>query len=128
MNFYFFKKYKYIKPFKSKKILEKEVIINSESENILILAPWYVYMLECSDGTIYTGITNNIEARILKHNSGKGAKYTRSRTPVKLKAQWMYEIKSEAAKAEYRFKKLSRLKKLELINGVLSIILILLVQ
>jgi len=77
---------------------------------------WYVYMVECSDGTIYTGITNNIEARITKHNSGKGAKYTRGKTPVVLKAFWQYEIKSEAAKAEYAFKKLPREHKLKLIN------------
>jgi putative endonuclease len=77
---------------------------------------WYVYMVECSDGTIYTGITNDLDARIIKHNSGKGAKYTRGRTPVKLKATWTYKLKSEAAKAEYAFKKLSRAEKMKLIR------------
>ena len=76
---------------------------------------WFVYMVECSDGTIYTGITNNIEQRIIKHNSGKGAKYTRARIPVVLKAYWTYDLKSEAAKAEYAFKQLSREEKMELI-------------
>lgn len=74
-------------------------------------------MVECSDKTIYTGIATDIEARIAKHNSGKGAKYTRSRTPVVLKAMWKYEFKSEAAKAEYAFKKLSRLQKIQFINA-----------
>jgi putative endonuclease len=77
---------------------------------------WYVYMLECSDGSIYTGITNDIPARIIKHNSGKGAKYTRTRVPVRLKAYWVYELKSEAAKAEYAFKQLSRAEKIKLIR------------
>jgi putative endonuclease len=78
---------------------------------------WYVYMLECSDGSIYTGITNDIAARIKKHNSGKGAKYTRTRGPVILKAYWTYELKSEAAKAEYAFKQLSRAEKIKLIRA-----------
>jgi putative endonuclease len=77
---------------------------------------WYVYMVQCSDGTIYTGITNDVIARVLKHNSGSGAKYTRSRTPVKLKACWPYKQKSEAAKAEYAFKQLSRMEKMKLIK------------
>ena len=80
---------------------------------------WYVYILECSDGSLYTGITNDVEARIGKHNSGKGAKYTRGRTPVVLKASWEYETKAEAAKEEYALKKLTRPKKLELIETML---------
>jgi len=78
---------------------------------------WYVYMIECSDGSIYTGITNRIEDRIAKHNAGKGAKYTRSRTPVVLKACWTYESKSEASKAEYAYKKLAREQKIKLIKS-----------
>lgn len=78
---------------------------------------WFVYMVECADKTIYTGITNNIAERIAKHNTGKGAKYTRNRAPVALKASWKYESKSEAAKAEYAYKKLSRQQKLQLITA-----------
>jgi putative endonuclease len=74
-------------------------------------------MVECSDGTIYTGITNNVEERIAKHNTGKGAKYTSGRNPVILKAYWVYKQKSEAAKVEYAFKKLSRKQKMEMIRG-----------
>ncbi|MBX9850451.1 MAG: GIY-YIG nuclease family protein [Cytophagaceae bacterium] len=84
-------------------------------EEETINTQWFVYMVECSDGTIYTGITNNIAQRIAKHNSGKGAKYTRARTPVVLKAFWTYKFKSEAAKAEYAFKQLTREEKMELI-------------
>jgi len=77
---------------------------------------WYVYVLECADGSLYTGTTNDVAARLAKHNSGKGAKYTRGRTPVVLKMSLEYENKSEAAKAEYAFKKLLRVQKLEFIN------------
>ena len=73
-------------------------------------------MLECSDSTIYTGITTDIENRIKVHNSGKGAKYTRGRTPVKLLKFWIVETKSLALKEEYRIKQLSKIEKLELIN------------
>ncbi len=81
---------------------------------------WFVYMVECSDKTLYTGITNDVVARIAKHNSGKGAKYTRSRSPVKLKAFWKYETKSIAAQAEYAFKQLSKTQKLALIKSANS--------
>ena len=76
---------------------------------------WFVYILQCSDNTLYTGITNDVKARISKHNSGKGAKYTRGRTPVVLKRIFKYKNRSEASKAEYALKKLSRARKLKLI-------------
>ena len=75
---------------------------------------WVVYMVECSDGTIYTGISNDVNKRVLTHNKGKGAKYTRTRLPVSLK--WLSECKnrSEASKLEYYIKRLSRNTKLKL--------------
>lgn len=76
----------------------------------------YIYILECSDGTYYTGWTNNLELRIEAHNSGKGAKYTRGRTPVKIVYKEEFDTKSEALKREIEIKKLSRLKKIELIE------------
>lgn len=79
---------------------------------------WFCYILECSDGTLYTGITNNLENRILKHNTGKGSKYTRSRTPVVLKWSLKFNNRSEASKEEYRIKQLSRIEKIEIINGI----------
>lgn len=77
---------------------------------------WCVYMIECSDGTIYTGISNNVDKRILTHNSGKGAKYTKTRLPVTLKWQKVCEDRSEASKMEYKIKKLTRKQKLGLIK------------
>ena len=77
---------------------------------------WFVYMVECSDGSIYTGISNNVSKRILAHNSGKGAKYTKTRTPVTLKLVKWVGNRSEASKEEYRIKKLTRSKKINLIE------------
>lgn len=77
---------------------------------------WYVYIIECSDGSLYTGITNDLDRRIGTHNSGKGAKYTKSRTPVVLKIFWTCPSKSEACKKEIAIKKLSRKHKLALIE------------
>jgi len=83
---------------------------------------WHVYMVCCSDGTLYTGITNDLEKRIEAHNSGKaGARYTRSRRPVTLVYSEQAGSKSEAASLEYRIKKLGRLKKKELVKGQLKI-------
>jgi putative endonuclease len=78
---------------------------------------WCVYMVFCSDGTLYTGITNNLEKRIEAHNSGKeGARYTRSRRPVNLVYSEHVVSKSAAAKLELRIKKLPRSKKKRLIK------------
>lgn len=77
---------------------------------------WVTYILECSDGTLYTGITNNLNKRLRVHNSGKGAKYTKVRLPVTVKAYWSCEGRSEASKLEYKIKQLSRDKKLDLIT------------
>ncbi|HZG60903.1 MAG TPA: GIY-YIG nuclease family protein [Anoxybacillus sp.] len=71
----------------------------------------YFYVVECSDGSYYAGYINNLSARIRRHNEGKGAKYTRSRTPVKLIFSRKYPTKREALQAEYRFKQLSRKEK-----------------
>jgi len=77
---------------------------------------WYVYILECSDGTLYTGITKDITKRIEEHNhSNKGAKYTRVRRPVSLKYKESQENRSLASKREYAIKQLSRKAKLQLI-------------
>mgnify|MGYP004553265223 CR=1 FL=1 len=77
----------------------------------------YVYILKCSDNTLYTGWTNNLEKRIATHNSGKGAKYTRNRLPVELAYFETFEDKSSALKREYAIKQLPRYKKLDLINS-----------
>lgn len=77
---------------------------------------WYVYILECSDGTLYTGITTDVNKRVLTHNKGKGAKYTRGRIPVVLLASFSVDSKSIALKEEYRIKQLNRADKFLFIN------------
>ena len=76
----------------------------------------YTYILSCSDGTLYTGWTNDLEKRLKAHNDGKGAKYTKTRRPVSLVYHEEFDTKEEAMKREYAIKKLSRTKKLELIE------------
>jgi len=78
---------------------------------------YYVYLLECSDGTLYCGYTVDLLARTNTHNDGKGAKYTRSRRPVKLVYSEEYEDKSSALRREIAIKKLSREEKIKLINN-----------
>ena len=78
---------------------------------------WVVYILECSDGSFYTGISNNVEARINTHNASKGAKYTKSRLPVTLVFQENTFNKSESLRREIEIKKLTRKKKRELIDA-----------
>ena len=73
---------------------------------------WYVYVLQCSDGSYYTGVTKDIKRRLNEHNNSKrGAKYTRTRRPVKLVYFSEYDSRSSAQKAEHAFKKLSRMRK-----------------
>lgn len=74
-------------------------------------------MVECSDGTLYTGWTNNLEKRIKAHNNGKGAKYTKTRLPVRLIYYEEFLTKEEAMQREYRIKRLSRTEKLSLIQN-----------
>lgn len=78
---------------------------------------WWVYLVSCSDGSLYTGITTNIERRISEHNtSKKGAKYTRNKRPVRLVYSEVQSDRSTASKREYFIKKLSRDEKLKLIK------------
>lgn len=70
------------------------------------------YMLQCSDGTLYTGWTNDIQKRLEAHNAKKGSKYTRNRTPVKLVYLEQFDTKQEAMKREAQIKKLTRKEKL----------------
>ena len=81
---------------------------------------FYVYVLACADGTLYTGYTNDVEQRTRAHNAGKGAKYTRSRTPVEVVAQARFATKREAMSAEFRFKQLARFEKEKLIDRSLA--------
>lgn len=76
----------------------------------------YTYILKCGDGSLYTGWTNDLEKRIAAHNAGKGAKYTKSRRPVKLVYYEAFETKEEAMQREYRIKRLPRAEKEKLIG------------
>ena len=74
----------------------------------------YTYIVQCSDGSLYTGWTNDLDKRIKAHNNGKGAKYTKPRLPVELVYAKEHATKEEAMKDEYRIKQLSRKRKQEL--------------
>lgn len=80
-----------------------------------MLAFWHVYMVRCKDGSLYTGITTDVMARIATHNSGKGAKYTRGRGPVVLVWEEMAESESAARKREAEMKRLSKTEKERLV-------------
>jgi putative endonuclease len=78
---------------------------------------YQVYIITCSDGSLYTGITTDVERRLYEHNnSSRGAKYTRSRRPVHLAACWPAADRSAALREEARIKRLTRKQKLELIH------------
>jgi len=86
---------------------------NSEGEQ----GDWFVYILRCSDQTLYTGVTKDIDKRLHEHNTDntKGAKYTRVRRPVELVFSEISDSRSSACKREYAIKKLNRAQKLQLI-------------
>lgn len=81
------------------------------------MADHVVYVLECADGTLYTGYTTDVERRIAAHDCGQGAKYTRGRTPVELVYSERFESRSAALSREYEIKQLSRAAKERLIDG-----------
>lgn len=83
--------------------------------------PWYVYIVECRDGTLYTGVTNDLEARIAAHNDGRGARYTRSRRPITLRWSHRTRGRSMALHKEHTIKKLSRREKVRLVAGEIPI-------
>lgn len=74
--------------------------------------PWTLYVLRCRDGTLYTGISTDLSRRLLAHNEGRGARYTRGRVPVELTACWEYPDEPAVRRAEARFKRLPRARKL----------------
>ncbi len=77
----------------------------------------YTYIVECADGTLYTGWTNDLEKRLAAHNSGKGAKYTSTRRPVRMVYAEVHEDKRDAQRREYQIKQLPRAKKLLLLTS-----------
>jgi putative endonuclease len=80
---------------------------------------YYLYILECIDQTLYTGITTDLERRVIEHNTNNlGAKYTKSRRPVKLIYHKKFDNRSEATKEEMRIKKLTRQEKVAIIKNI----------
>ena len=77
---------------------------------------WYVYVLLCEDGSLYTGSTNNLEKRFLDHKNGKGGYYTRSHKPIKLIYQEQLPTQSEALRRELEIKSWSREKKIKILK------------
>lgn len=78
---------------------------------------WYLYILRCGDGTLYTGITTDVERRLEAHRQGRGARYTRGRGPLELAYQEKCGTHSEALKREYAVKQLTREEKEDLIGN-----------
>lgn len=81
------------------------------------MAQWFVYLLECRDGSVYTGIATDVQRRYAEHLAGKGARYTRARPPVRLLAHFEYPDRSSASRAEYAIKQLSPARKRALCVG-----------
>ncbi len=78
---------------------------------------WVVYILRCADGSLYTGITNDLDRRMSEHEAGQGAKYTRGRGPLEMVYSETCESRGDASKRENEIKSLRRDQKLELISG-----------
>jgi putative endonuclease len=78
------------------------------------MAKWHVYIVECADGTLYTGVATDVRRRVAEHDAGKGARYTRGRGPVRLRYSAPKRTRSAALKEEARIKRLARKEKSEL--------------
>lgn len=84
------------------------------------IVAWYVYMVRCGDGSLYTGVTSDVARRVAEHNAGRGARYTRAHLPVTLAAAWRTGSRAEALAAEVALKRLDRSHKLRLIEDQTS--------
>ncbi len=82
---------------------------------VTLAKAWFLYVLRCADGTLYTGVTTDLARREDKHNAGKGARYTAGRRPVALVAAWRFPDRRSAQRAEARFRRLPRARKLALV-------------
>jgi putative endonuclease len=80
-------------------------------------APWFLYLLECADGSVYTGIATDVAARFAQHANGTGARYTRSRKPVQVLASFQLADRASASRAEYWVKRLTPKEKRALAAG-----------
>jgi len=90
-------------------------------KSVKVLKDWQVYLVKCSDGSLYCGVTKNLENRLLKHNQGTASKYTRSRLPVELVGVRKNLTKTQAFQLEYKIKKLAAGKKISALTTTLHI-------
>ena len=81
------------------------------------MSGWHVYMVNCADGTLYTGIARDVEGRVARHNAGQGAKYTRGRVPVRLVYREAVESRGAALRRELEIKRLPASEKWRLVAG-----------
>jgi len=96
---------------------EHAEFIKERYPNGIIQQEWFTYIVQCSDNSLYTGVTTDLERRVKEHNtSNKGAKYTKTRRPVKLVYNETHTDRSSSCKRESAIKKLSRIDKLKIIN------------
>jgi len=96
-------------------MMESETRLNNHETNNTP-APWFFYALRCADDTLYAGVTTDPRRRVAEHNGGRGARYTAGRRPVRLVAAWRLSDRGAAQRAEARFRRLSRARKLALIE------------
>ena len=94
-------------------IMIRRILIIGKESSIMN----FIYIVQCSDGTLYTGWTNDLDKRMKAHNEGRGAKYTRARRPVELVYSETFETKEEALRREYAIKRMTRAQKIKLIEG-----------
>ena len=80
-------------------------------------APWQVYLLRCADGSLYCGVARDAQQRLARHQSGSGAKYTKSHPPLHLAAVWQTQGRAAASRLEYRLKRLGKRQKEALVQG-----------
>lgn len=93
------------------------MVTEYKSEKSLVMSSWYVYMVKCSDTSLYTGVTTDLERRIQEHNHQKeGARYTRAKRPVTLVYSEGLDGRAAACKREAQIKKMSRKQKLQLVS------------
>lgn len=92
-------------------------VVQWDEEQFMSSKKWIVYLLRCSDNSLYTGITTDVERRLQEHKSGEGAKYTKSRRPVNLVYKEKVGTRSEATKREIEIKNFSKTKKEQLVES-----------
>lgn len=85
------------------------------------MKPWYLYLVRCGDGTLYTGISNDVEHRLAVHRAGRGARYVRGRGPLSLARKFRIGSNGDALKVERRVKRMPKARKEKLIQGKIKI-------